>query len=129
MCDARGRKQALFISTIIAFVGSALQAGAAAVPMFLVARWLTGYGVGTFRLLNNGKDLVFTRGTGNLVTLIPIMQAEISPPASRGFLVAQHGMAHLFLRSTGTKNWDRCRSRRWIYDCGLGRLRLLLCVQ
>lgn len=30
--------------------------------------------------------------TGNLVTLIPIMQAEIAPPASRGFLVGQHGV-------------------------------------
>ncbi|KAH0836949.1 hypothetical protein AYO21_01742 [Fonsecaea monophora] len=74
MCDARGRKQALYIATIISIVGSALQAGSAAIGMFLFARWLTGYGV------------------GNLVTLIPIMQAEISPPASRGFLVGQHGV-------------------------------------
>ncbi|KAI1630482.1 general substrate transporter [Exophiala viscosa] len=74
MCDARGRKQALWIAATISLVGSALQAGSAAIGMFLFARWLTGYGV------------------GNLVTLIPIMQAEISPPASRGFLVGQHGV-------------------------------------
>ncbi|KAJ5738508.1 hypothetical protein N7493_001663 [Penicillium malachiteum] len=74
MCDTHSRKQALLIATLISILGGALQAGAAAIPMFLVARWLTGYGV------------------GNLVTLIPIMQAEISPPASHGFLVGQHGV-------------------------------------
>lgn len=46
MCDALGRKKALVISTTIAFIGGALQAGSAAVPMFLVSRWLSGYGVG-----------------------------------------------------------------------------------
>ncbi|KAI9870980.1 MAG: hypothetical protein M1830_003560, partial [Pleopsidium flavum] len=74
MCDARGRKAALAISTIVALVGGALQAGSAHIAMFLVARFLTGFGVGM------------------LVTLVPIFQAEIAPPASRGFLVAQHGV-------------------------------------
>lgn len=46
MCDALGRKKSLWIATIISLIGGALQAGAAALPMFLVARWLTGYGVG-----------------------------------------------------------------------------------
>lgn len=46
MCDAFGRKRALIIATLLAFVGGALQAGAVAIPMFLVSRWLSGYGVG-----------------------------------------------------------------------------------
>lgn len=33
--------------------------------------------------------------SGALVTLVPLFQAEIAPPASRGFLVAQHGEARL----------------------------------
>lgn len=73
MADALGRKKALIIAAATSLVGSGLQAGAAHIAMFLIARWLTGFGVGL------------------LVTLVPIMQAEISPPASRGFLVGQHG--------------------------------------
>ena len=46
MADAIGRKKALLVAALIALVGTALQAGSAAVAMFLVARWLTGYGVG-----------------------------------------------------------------------------------
>jgi hypothetical protein len=32
----------------------------------------------------------FTR-IGILVVLVPLFQSEIAPPATRGFLVAQHG--------------------------------------
>lgn len=74
LCDSLGRKKSLLVGTSIALVGTALQAGSVHIGMFLVARWLTGY------------------GAGGLVTLVPIMQAEISPPSTRGFLVGQHGM-------------------------------------
>lgn len=73
VCDAIGRKKSFLMGALVALVGTALQSGSAHVAMFLVARWLTGL------------------GAGNLVTLVPIMQAEISPPSTRGFLVGQHG--------------------------------------
>ncbi|KAK4935990.1 hypothetical protein LTR10_023037 [Elasticomyces elasticus] len=57
MCDARGRKQALWIAATISLVGSALQAGSAAIGMFLFARWLTGYGV---VVLRGSKDEAWT---------------------------------------------------------------------
>lgn len=47
ICDALGRKKSLYVATCIAILGGALQAGSVAVPMFLVARWLTGFGVGS----------------------------------------------------------------------------------
>ncbi|TPX09416.1 uncharacterized protein E0L32_009460 [Thyridium curvatum] len=73
LCDAKGRQQALAVSSIVAIVGGALQAGAVAIAMLLVARFITGIGVAM------------------LVTLVPIFQSEIAPPASQGFLVGQHG--------------------------------------
>ncbi|OAL44212.1 general substrate transporter, partial [Pyrenochaeta sp. DS3sAY3a] len=87
MADALGRKKALIIATVLALIGGALQAGAAHIGMFLAARWLTGYGV------------------GNLVTLIPIMQAEMSPPASRGFLVGQHGSGFILVAGYMIAGW------------------------
>ncbi|OQV09528.1 hypothetical protein CLAIMM_13641 [Cladophialophora immunda] len=72
-CEARGRKEALAGSTVVSLVGGALSAGSVHIGMFLAARTITGIGVGMF------------------VTLVPIFQSEIAPPATRGFLVAQHG--------------------------------------
>lgn len=64
--------------------------------------------------------------SGNLVTLIPIMQAEISPPASRGFLVAQHGKKHLQTPITLADIIRGC-SRWWLYDSWMGWVCLLFC--
>ncbi|KAL4805228.1 general substrate transporter [Aspergillus unguis] len=112
LCDARGRKQALWMATFVALVGGALQAGSVSVPMFLVARWLTGYGV------------------GNLVTLVPIMQAEISPPTSRGFLVAQHGvilvLGYAIAGWTGYGCSFASTSFQWRFPLALGCLWPLL---
>ncbi|OAA59741.1 General substrate transporter [Niveomyces insectorum RCEF 264] len=72
-CNAIGRKRCLFIASPLAILGGALQAGAVHIAMFLVGRFIGGFAVGI------------------LVTLIPLFQAEIAPPAVRGFLVSQHG--------------------------------------
>lgn len=61
------------MSSIVAIVGGALQAGSLVIAMLLVAGFITRIGVGM------------------LVTLILIFQSEIAPPASQGFLVGQHG--------------------------------------
>ncbi|KAH8901430.1 general substrate transporter [Thozetella sp. PMI_491] len=73
LCDALGRRKSLLAASTIALIGTALQAGSVHIAMFLVARWLSGHGAGC------------------LVTLVPIMQSEIAPPSTRGFLVGQHG--------------------------------------
>ncbi|KAH7910574.1 general substrate transporter [Hygrophoropsis aurantiaca] len=73
MCDIYGRKITMNTAAIISLVGGALQAGSINTAMFLVARFITGWGIGM------------------MVVLIPIYQAEISPPSSRGLLVGQHG--------------------------------------
>jgi MFS family permease len=46
MSDARGRKMSLVVATVISLVGGALQAGSVHIAMFLVARFVTGVGVG-----------------------------------------------------------------------------------
>lgn len=72
--NAIGRRKSLFVALPIAIIGGALQAGAAHIAMFLVGRFVGGVAVGI------------------LVTLVPLFQSEIAPPAVRGFLVSQHGV-------------------------------------
>lgn len=62
----------------LAVLAGALQGGAANIGMFLAGRFLGGVAVGM------------------LVVLIPIYQAEIAPPAVRGFLVGHHGFVLVF---------------------------------
>lgn len=71
--DQLGRKRTMFIVTTISIVGGALQAGSVAMAMFLVARFVTGFGI------------------GGVVLLVPLWQSEISPPKARGLLVGLHG--------------------------------------
>lgn len=59
MCEARGRKQTMNLGALTTVVGSAVQTGSVDVAMFLVARFITGWGIGM------------------MVVLIPIYQAEI----------------------------------------------------
>ncbi|RFU25999.1 hypothetical protein B7463_g10334, partial [Scytalidium lignicola] len=72
--DLFGRRKALFIGGACALVGGALQAGSVHIAMFIVARLLAGL------------------GSGALVTLVPLYQSEIAPPAIRGLLVGTHGV-------------------------------------
>jgi MFS family permease len=48
--DKLGRKRALLISAIFCVVGGGLQAGSVHVAMFMVSRFLVGYGVGMLHL-------------------------------------------------------------------------------
>ncbi|KAG2345534.1 general substrate transporter [Suillus weaverae] len=71
--DKHGRKITMNTAALICIIGGALQAGSINVAMLLEARFITGCGIGM------------------MVVLIPIFQAENSPPSSRGLLVGQHG--------------------------------------
>jgi MFS family permease len=89
MCEARGRKETMYLASVMNIIGEALEAGSVNTAMFLFARFFAGWGIGM------------------MVVLIPIYQAEIcesmdqeggsltnspkAPPSSRGFLVGQHG--------------------------------------
>ncbi|OQU95814.1 hypothetical protein CLAIMM_01981 [Cladophialophora immunda] len=73
-CDRLGRRSSILLAGPVAVVGGALQGGAAHIAMFLVGRLLSGFAVGM------------------LVVLVPLFQSEVAPPATRGFLVAQHGV-------------------------------------
>lgn len=59
MCEARGRKLTMYLGAIVNIVGGALEAGSVNTPMFLVSRFISGWGIGM------------------MVVLIPIYQAEI----------------------------------------------------
>jgi MFS family permease len=59
MCESRGRKQTLYLASIINIIGGALESGSVNLAMFLVSRFIAGWGIGM------------------IVCLIPIYQAEI----------------------------------------------------
>lgn len=59
MCEARGRKETLWLTCIVNIVGGALQAGSINLSMFSAARFIGGWGI------------------GSVVVLIPLYQAEI----------------------------------------------------
>ena len=111
MCEARGRKQTMNLGAVITVVGSAIQTGSVDVAMFLVARFITGWGIGM------------------MVVLIPIYQAEICQ--------CQSPLPHILLRrltepcSSAKCARLPCRSAwymdcYWIRDCWMGRSRNIL---
>ncbi|KAH7305299.1 MFS transporter [Stachybotrys elegans] len=74
LADWLGRRKAMLIESLFAVVGGALQAGSVHIGMYILARFITGIGVGA------------------LVTLVPLYQSEIAPPRIRGLLVGMHGV-------------------------------------
>lgn len=74
MADKYGRPRSFQVACLITIVGGALTAGSVNIPMFLVFRFLMGFGVGM------------------ILVLFPMYAAELSPPRARGFLVGQHGL-------------------------------------
>ena len=72
--DLLGRRKALLLYSVITVIGGALQAGSVHIGMFLVMRFVTGFGIGA------------------LVGLVPLYQSEMSPPRIRGLLVGMHGV-------------------------------------
>ncbi|KAK2753056.1 hypothetical protein FQN55_005016 [Onygenales sp. PD_40] len=73
MSEAHGRKITMYTACAVNIFGGSLQTGSINLGMFLASRFIAGW------------------GTGMMVVLIPIYQAEISPPNARGLLVGQHG--------------------------------------
>jgi MFS family permease len=59
---------------MVLIIGAALCAGATNNAMFTIGRIINGLGI------------------GSLVTAIPMYQAEVSTPESRGFMVSMHGV-------------------------------------
>ena len=59
MADARGRKETMYLASAVNVVGGALETGSVNMAMFLVSRFICGWGIGM------------------MVVLIPIYQAEI----------------------------------------------------
>ncbi len=59
MCEARGRKETMYLACVVNVVGGALETGSVNMAMFLVSRFISGWGIVM------------------MVVLIPIYQAEI----------------------------------------------------
>ncbi|KAK5189082.1 hypothetical protein LTR96_011242 [Exophiala xenobiotica] len=72
--DKFSRKHTIQVAAMILVLGAALCAGSVDNAMFLVGRVINGLGIGA------------------LVTAIPMYQAEVSTPESRGFMVSMHGV-------------------------------------
>jgi sugar porter (SP) family MFS transporter len=65
----------MFTAACFSVVGGALQAGSVDVAMFIVARLISGFGIGM------------------IVMLVPLWQCEVAPPHARGLLVGLHGVS------------------------------------
>src|SRR6266536_1353254 len=64
--------------------------------------------------------------------LVPLFQSEIAPPATRGFLVSQHGMvdSSFLYQGFGCTNFNHwCRSCSWLFAGCLDRICFLLLNQ
>ncbi|KAK0288290.1 hypothetical protein LTR35_003764 [Friedmanniomyces endolithicus] len=83
--DALSRKLTIQIGAVILSLGAALCAASVNVGMFIFARFFAGVGIGM------------------LVTCIPMYQAEVSTPESRGFMVSMHGI--MFAVGYGLSSW------------------------
>lgn len=59
LCEAKGRKTTLYVSCVVSIIGGALQTGSIHIAMFLVSRFIAGWGVGMMSVL------------------IPVFQSEI----------------------------------------------------
>jgi len=67
MCEARGRKETMYLASAVNILGGALETGSVNMAMFLVSRFIAGWGIGM------------------MVVLIPIYQAEICEFPSESF--------------------------------------------
>ncbi|EME44963.1 hypothetical protein DOTSEDRAFT_23064 [Dothistroma septosporum NZE10] len=72
--DALSRKHTIQIGAIVLSIGAALNAACVSQAMLVVGRLVAGFGIGV------------------LVTCIPMYQAEVSTPETRGFMVSMHGI-------------------------------------
>ena len=74
LMDRWGRKSLVFMSTLFAIIGTAIQTGSVNVGMMIAGRTIAGL------------------ATGALLTIVPIYIAELSPPENRAYLVALKGL-------------------------------------
>ncbi|ETI28370.1 hypothetical protein G647_00819 [Cladophialophora carrionii CBS 160.54] len=74
--DIYGRKRTMQIGSVILIIGGALCAGAVNMAMFLVGRFIAGM------------------GSGVLACVVPIYQAEVSTPETRGAMVCVTGIMY-----------------------------------
>ncbi|KAL4781067.1 sugar transporter family protein [Aspergillus varians] len=72
--DKVGRRKAILVGAVFCIIGGILQTASVHIGMFLAARFVSGYGI------------------GSLVTLVPIWQSEVADAETRGFLVGLHGV-------------------------------------
>ena len=80
--DKYSRKRTIQYAAMILIIGAALCAGSTTNGMFTAGRIINGLGIGA------------------LVTAIPMYQAEVSTPESRGFMVSMHvSISSPFLQS------------------------------
>jgi len=66
--DRLGRKRTIQLGSLIAVVGCAIQTGAVHIAMMIVGRFIAGLSIGVLSMI------------------VPVYQAEISPPHARGLL-------------------------------------------
>ncbi|RFU72858.1 mfs transporter, sp family, sugar:h+ symporter [Trichoderma arundinaceum] len=74
IADDYGRRMGLFVASIFAVIGGALQASSVHIAMYLVMRVISGLGVGA------------------LITLSPLYLAEVAPAKIRGRIVGMVGI-------------------------------------
>ncbi|KAK8062744.1 hypothetical protein PG997_014841 [Apiospora hydei] len=75
LADWISRRWTIFVAALFAIIGTAIQAGAMSIGMLIAGRAIGGI------------------ACGQLLSVVPIYIAEISPPTQRGFLVGLQGMA------------------------------------
>ena len=109
--DKYGRKRTIQIAAIVLVIGAAICAGSINNGMFMAGRLINGLGIGA------------------LVTCIPIYQAEVSTPESRGFMVSMHVSQRCgaVIRSlASTDILVGCHVRDGLHPLRMARLRRVL---
>jgi MFS family permease len=92
LADRLGRRKTIVCGSFFVVIGGALQTGSIHIAMFMVARFLTGIGIGKLQAWRYSfRNRANSDPVGNLVTIVPLWQGEVAPPAARGFLVGLHG--------------------------------------
>ena len=87
IADKFGRKRTIQGASVILIIGAAICTGSVNNGMFLVGRFINGLGIGA------------------LVSTIPMYQAEVSTPESRGFMVSMHVSLGLILDPLKHLTW------------------------
>lgn len=83
--DAIGRRQLIFLASVVSVIGSALQGGAVHIGMLIAGRLLAGIAVGQ---LSSTVPIYCVSALGRISVprFLNTSQAEIAPPSIRGML-------------------------------------------